>query len=70
MTIFAPNESDTTGKCLLLVRSKPSWPNFGMPGERWKTDPTMKYDKFIEVQVWDDRPINERLLQVDSPLSP
>ncbi|ESX92351.1 hypothetical protein X754_21150 [Mesorhizobium sp. LNJC403B00] len=41
-----------------------------MPGERWKTDPTMKYDKFIEVQVWDDRPINERLLQVDSPLSP
>ncbi|ESY10540.1 hypothetical protein NKI46_09045 [Mesorhizobium sp. M0615] len=43
---------------------------FGMPGERWKTDPTMKYDKFIEVQVWDDRLINERLLQVGSPLSP
>ncbi|ESZ55103.1 hypothetical protein [Mesorhizobium sp. L103C120A0] len=43
---------------------------FGMPGERWKTDPTMKYDKFIEVQVWDDRLINERLLQVDPPLSP
>ncbi len=30
---------------------------FGMPGDRWKTDPAMKYDKFIEVQVWDDRPI-------------
>ena len=30
---------------------------YGLPGERWKTDPTMKYDKFIEVQVWDDKPI-------------
>jgi hypothetical protein len=34
---------------------------FGMPGDRWKNDPTMKYDKFIEVQVWDDRPIKEWL---------
>jgi hypothetical protein len=34
---------------------------FGMPGDRWMTDPTMKYDKFIEVQVWDDRPIRECL---------
>jgi hypothetical protein len=42
---------------------------FGMPGERWKTDPTMKYDKFIEVQVWDDRPIKNGLLRSDSRLS-
>jgi hypothetical protein len=34
---------------------------FGLPGDRWMTDPTMKYDKFIEVQVWDDRPIRECL---------
>lgn len=34
---------------------------FGMPGARWMTDPSMRYDKFIEVQVWDDRPI-KRLL--------
>jgi hypothetical protein len=33
----------------------------GMPGDRWRSDPTMKYDKFIEVQVWDDRPIRLRL---------
>ena len=32
---------------------------FGMPGDRWKTDPLMRYDKFIEVQVWDDRPIRQ-----------
>jgi len=34
---------------------------FGMPGERWRTDPAMKYDRFIEVQVWDDRPIRNWL---------
>ncbi len=34
---------------------------FGMPGDRWKTDPSMRYDKFIEVQVWDDRPIKRML---------
>jgi hypothetical protein len=30
---------------------------FGMPGTRWETDPAMTYDRFIEVQVWDDRPL-------------
>ena len=35
---------------------------FGMPGDRWQTDPSMRYDKFIEVQVWDDRPIKRVLL--------
>jgi hypothetical protein len=34
---------------------------FGLPGDRWKTDPSMLYAKFIEVQVWDDTPI-KRLL--------
>jgi hypothetical protein len=34
---------------------------YGMPGDRWKTDPTMQYDRFIEVQVWDSRPIVEWL---------
>jgi hypothetical protein len=34
---------------------------FGMPGDRWKTDPSMQYDRFIEVQVWDDGPIKRML---------
>jgi hypothetical protein len=34
---------------------------FGMPGDRWKTEPSMQYDKFIEVQVWDDRPVRKML---------
>jgi hypothetical protein len=29
----------------------------GMPGERWKTEPDMQYDRFIEMQLWDDRPV-------------
>ena len=32
---------------------------FGMPGDRWKTDPSMQYCRFIEVQVWDDGPIKD-----------
>lgn len=34
---------------------------FGLPGNRWMHDPSMAYDKFIEVQVWDDRPIKHFL---------
>jgi hypothetical protein len=34
---------------------------YGMPGDRWKTEEYWRYDRFIEVQVWDDRPIWELL---------
>jgi len=34
---------------------------FGMPGDRWKMDTSMRYDRFIEVQVWDDGPIKRYL---------
>ena len=34
---------------------------FALPRNRWKTDSTMEYDKFVEVQVWDHTPINEFL---------
>ncbi len=27
----------------------------GLPGDRWKHDPSRRFDRFIEVQVWDDR---------------
>jgi hypothetical protein len=33
----------------------------GMPGERWKVEPSMQYDRFIEMQVWDNRPIGRFL---------
>ncbi|TIU83466.1 MAG: hypothetical protein E5V86_10880 [Mesorhizobium sp.] len=45
------------GKVFTLDEIEAVVAEFGMPGDRWKTDPAMKYDKFIEVQVWDERPI-------------
>ena len=36
---------------------------FGLPGERWQREPSMLYDRFIEAQVWDDRPIKRHLKQ-------
>jgi hypothetical protein len=42
----------------------------GMPGERWKTEPAMQYDRFIEMQVWDDRPIRQLLERARFDLKP
>ena len=60
--------TDTTGRADLY--RKPihgqvfTWEEIGaivdeydMPGDRWKTEEHWRYDRFIEVQVWDDRPI-------------
>ena len=32
---------------------------YGMPGNKWKTEEHWQYDRFIEAQVWDDWPIWE-----------
>lgn len=32
-----------------------------MPGTKWKDDPQWRIDRYIEAQVWDDRPILEFL---------
>lgn len=32
---------------------------YGLPGDKWKSVEQWRYDRFIEVQVWDDRPIWE-----------
>ena len=49
------------GQLFTLQEIKDVVARFGMPGERWKSDPTMRYDKFVEVQVWDDGPIRRLL---------
>ena len=38
---------------------------FGMPCGRRRTIPPVKYDRFIEVQLWDDRPLR----RLSAPLS-
>jgi hypothetical protein len=40
---------------------------FGLPGDRWKTDHSLRYDKFVEVQVWDDKPIRRTLARGRQP---
>ncbi len=41
---------------------------YGMPGDHWKEDPARTYDRFIEVQVWDDAPIHAFLASREGPL--
>ena len=49
------------GRVFTLPEIKDVVSQFGLPGAHWKTDTTMQYDKFIEVQVWDNRPIKSFL---------
>ncbi|WP_141740278.1 hypothetical protein [Bosea sp. BIWAKO-01] len=37
---------------------------FGLPDDRWKTEPALKYGRFIEVQIWDDRPLKDYLAAI------
>ncbi|MDJ0659250.1 MAG: hypothetical protein QNJ42_07125 [Crocosphaera sp.] len=34
---------------------------YGLPGDRWKVEETWRYDRFIEAQIWDIRPIEKFL---------
>lgn len=45
------------GRVFTLSEIREVIAKFGMPGEQWKMESSRLYDKFIEVQVWDDRPI-------------
>lgn len=49
------------GKLFTLNEIKDVIARFGMPGDRWKTDPSTRSDRFIEVQVWNDEPIKRYL---------
>jgi hypothetical protein len=52
---------DYHGQVFTLHEIKDVIARHGMPADRWKTEPSMQYDKFVEMQVWDDRPINQYL---------
>lgn len=34
---------------------------YGLPGDRWKIEEAWRYDRFIEAQIWDIRPIEKFL---------
>ena len=52
-----PERKPYHGRVFTLHQIKRVVQDFGMPGERWRTDHQRRYDRFIEVQVWDERPI-------------
>lgn len=55
------HRKDYHGKVFTLAEIKSVVKKFGMPSNKWTINPTMNYNKFIEIQVWDDRPIFEWL---------
>jgi hypothetical protein len=55
------HRKDYHGQVFTLSEIERVVARFGLPEEQWKTDPTRTYDRFIEVQVWDDRPIERYL---------
>ena len=57
----ADHRKDYHGRVFTLHEIKDVIARHGMPADRWKTDPSMQYDRFVEMQVWDARPIRRFL---------
>jgi hypothetical protein len=45
------------GQVFMLPKIRSVVAEFGMPEDQWKADGPRRFDRFIEVQVWDERPI-------------
>ncbi|MDM9380264.1 hypothetical protein QUB80_06050 [Chlorogloeopsis sp. ULAP01] len=45
------------GKVFTLEEINDIVQTYGLPGDKWKYEDYWRYDRFIEVQIWDDRPI-------------
>ncbi|MGV2831837.1 hypothetical protein [Myxosarcina sp. GI1(2024)] len=52
-----PYRKPIHGQVFILEEITDVIKKYGMPGDRWKTEEHWRYDRFIEVQIWDDRPI-------------
>ncbi|MEL6558447.1 MAG: hypothetical protein AAFQ94_09700 [Bacteroidota bacterium] len=63
---LATYRKNVNGKIYLLNEIKKEIIDvYGIPSqEKWESEEAMKYDRYIEVQVWDDRVINEFLSKV------
>ncbi|MGL5795910.1 MAG: hypothetical protein ACRC06_16220 [Waterburya sp.] len=47
------------GQVFTLEEIKKVIQNYGLPGDKWKTEELWRYDRFVEVQIWDDRPLKK-----------
>ncbi len=45
------------GKVFSLDEIRQVIAEFGMPGDRWQNDHSRRFDRFVEVQVWDESPV-------------
>ena len=61
------HRKDYHGRVFTLHEIKDVVARFEMPGDRWQADASMRYDRFIEVQVWDDEPIKLFLERNERP---
>jgi hypothetical protein len=52
-----PHRRAYHGQVFTLREIKDVVATYEMPGERWKTEAAMQYDRFIEMQLWDERPL-------------
>ncbi len=56
---FAEYRKDCNGKVFMLTEIDEVINKFGMPSEdKWKSEKLLQYDRYVEVQVWDDEVIN------------
>ena len=58
-----PDRKEYHGNVFTLGEIKDVVARFWMPSKRCTAEPSMNYDRFIEVQVWDDRPLKSFLYQ-------
>ncbi|MDB5553741.1 MAG: hypothetical protein JWL86_3725 [Rhizobium sp.] len=56
-----PERRPYHGKVFTLQEIEEVIEEFGLPDKHWQVDHLRRFDRFIEVQVWDDRPILEFL---------
>ena len=63
------HRQDYHGQVFRLEEIRDVVRRFGMPSERWTAEASRQYDRFIEIQVWDERPI-EAFMQGKEAIEP
>ena len=58
-----PHRKDYHGQVFTLDEIQDVVSRFRLPGHRWKSDPSMRYDRFIEAQLWDSQPLERYLAE-------
>lgn len=49
------------GEVFTLTELEAVVATYGLPGQRWRSDQTRRFDRFIEMQLWDDASLRDVL---------